>query len=159
MPRGSLVRIVWDDAAVKLGCEQPAGAPARGMRLLADACVLEMKQRCPVYSGPPRGPVAGHPRQTARRSGTLRSSIKALRQRDGSYLIGPTDEVAPGVFLGPMIEQGTPPHVITSHGPWSLYSAATGQYFGPVVHHPGTRPQPFIKPAAEAMNGKRVYVR
>ncbi len=152
------VRVVFDDAAIKLDTERQGGAVDRGMSLLADAVVLSMKFRAPVYSGPPRGPRPGHPRQVARRSGTLRNSIRKFRQPDGSYLVGPTDQVGAGQFLGTMIELGTPPHIIRSTGPWQLYNAATGQGFGRVVHHPGTRPHPFIRPAAEDLNGRRIRI-
>jgi hypothetical protein len=156
------VRVVFDDAAIKLDCEKRGGAVDRGLSLLADACVLSMKFRAPVYSGPPRGPRPGHPRQVARRSGTLRSSIRKFRQPDGSYLVGPTDMVGPPWgpprFLGTMIELGTPAHDITSRGPWPLHNAATGSTFGHSVHHPGTRPHPFIKPAAEDLNGRRIRI-
>ncbi|HEX8106105.1 MAG TPA: hypothetical protein VF516_00190 [Kofleriaceae bacterium] len=43
-------------------------------------------------------------------------------------------------------EYGSPPHIIYSHGPWSLRSDE-GEYFGRVVHHPGTPAQPFMRPA------------
>jgi hypothetical protein len=176
------IAIRWDNAAIKLSTENPSGPVGRAMRQLADKAVTEMKRRAPVYSGPPRiGPTPGHPRQgPPRRSGTLRSSIRAFRQPAGNYLIGPTDQVAPGVFLGPMIESGTRPHPIDSHGPWPLYSTATGRRYGrPVyrqgrdvrgrytsgrvldhwhVNHPGTRPHPFIRPAAEALNGTRIVI-
>jgi hypothetical protein len=154
------VRVVFDDAAVKLDCERPGTQVDRGMSLLADGAVLSMKFRAPVYSGPPRGPRPGHPRQVQRASGTLRSSIRKFRQPDGSYLIGPTDTVGPPwsapQLLGPLIEHGTPPHEIRSRGMWQLYNAATGQGFGRVVHHPGTRAHPFIRPAAEDLNGVRI---
>lgn len=45
------------------------------------------------------------------------------------------------------IEYPTRPHIIRSHGPWPLRNRETGQVFGPVVHHPGTRAQPFMRPA------------
>jgi hypothetical protein len=152
------VHVVWDDAAAKLFCEVDGGSVAHAMSRLADGLVLSMKYHCPVYTGPPRGPVPGHPRQVARRSGTLRSSIRKFRQPDGSYLIGPTDVTASGELLGPMIEDGTPPHDIDSTGPWPLYSAATNTYFGRHVHHPGTRPHPFIAPAAAELNGVTLLI-
>jgi len=45
------------------------------------------------------------------------------------------------------VELGTAPHVIRSHGPYPLRNPRTGQVFGPVVHHPGTKAQPFLRPA------------
>lgn len=152
------IRVMWDDAAIRLDTQRPGGPVDRAMSRLADEAVTVMKQLAPVYSGPQRGPRPGHPRQAARRSGTLRASIRKFRQADGSYLIGPTDQVAPGVFLGVLIESGTRPHAIRSTGPWPLYNAATGQAFGRAVRHPGTRPRPFIRPAARALNGRTLRI-
>lgn len=45
------------------------------------------------------------------------------------------------------VEYSTKPHIIRSHGPWPLRNRETGQVFGPVVHHPGTKAQPFMRPA------------
>ncbi len=45
------------------------------------------------------------------------------------------------------VELGTRPHAIDAHGPYSLHNAETGQYFGPHVNHPGTRPEPYLRPA------------
>jgi hypothetical protein len=128
--------VVWDDAAVKLMCESPDTVVGQAMDRLADGVVLSMKFRCPV------SPVSSG------RSGTLRSSIMKFRQPDGSYLIGPTALTDDGIPLGPLIENGTPPHIIESHGSWPLRSAS-GQVFGRIVHHPGTSPQPFIALAAQ----------
>jgi hypothetical protein len=152
------VQVYWDDAAIKLATAQPGGPVDRAMSRLADEAMAVMKQLAPVYAGPERGPRPGHPRQRARRSGTLRASIRKFRQQDGSYLIGPTDQVAPGTFLGALIEHGTPPHYIRSTGRWPLYNAATGRAFGRLVRHPGTRPHPFIKPAARSLNGRTIHI-
>lgn len=43
-------------------------------------------------------------------------------------------------------EYGSAPHLIHSHGRWSLRSDE-GEYFGRTVHHPGTPEQPFMRPA------------
>jgi hypothetical protein len=134
------VHVVWDDAAAKLFCEADGGPVARAMSQLADGLVLSMKYHCPV------SPV------DSGRSGTLRSSITKFRQPDGSYLVGPTALTDGGQLLGPLLEDGTPPHPIDSHGPWPLRSKS-GQVFGRHVNHPGTRAQPFIAPAARELNG------
>lgn len=44
-------------------------------------------------------------------------------------------------------EYGSQPHLIRSHGPYPLRSRETGEVFGPVVMHPGTPAQPFMRPA------------
>jgi hypothetical protein len=141
------ITITWDEAAIRADVESESSAIGHAMSMLADQLVSVMKQLCPV------SPVSSG------RSGTLRSSIDAFRQGDGSWLVGPTAQTESGELLGPMIEQGTPPHPIDSHGPWPLRNKATGDVFGPHVDHPGTSPQPFIAPAAEAMNGVTIDVR
>ncbi len=166
-------RVVFDDAAIKMSCEDEHSGVGRALARLAESAVLTMKFLCPVSPRDQAGPEPGHPRQVARRSGTLRSSIRMFRQADGSYLVGPTDEVAPGQFLGTLIERGTGPHDIRSHGPWPLYSTTTRQRYGrPVyagppghqrllyweVRHPGTRAQPFIRRTAESLNGTTVRI-
>lgn len=44
-------------------------------------------------------------------------------------------------------EQGSRPHSIDSHGNYPLRNRATGQVFGRHVNHPGTKAQPFLRPA------------
>jgi hypothetical protein len=65
--------------------------------------------------------------------------------------------IATAVFHGPVyqssevsaggaalfLEKGTKPHVIRSHGKYSL-AHQRRDYFGPEVFHPGTRPYPFL---------------
>jgi hypothetical protein len=55
--------------------------------------------------------------------------------------------VVVGTDHWPATEYGSEPHLIISHGPWSLHNAETDEYFGRVVHHPGTPAQPFMRPA------------
>lgn len=142
------VHVVWDDAAVQLSCDDPAGPIQRALDQLADGVVHSQKYRCPVS---PIGPL--------HRSGELRSSIRKFRQPGGSILVGPTKQVEGGDFLGTMMEVGTPPHIIRSKGPWSLHNRETGQFFGRVVHHPGTRPHPFIRPSVDDLQGVRITLR
>jgi hypothetical protein len=44
-------------------------------------------------------------------------------------------------------ELGSRPHAIDSHGRYPLRNRETGQVFGRHVNHPGTRAQPFLRPA------------
>jgi HK97 gp10 family phage protein len=130
------VQVIWDEAAVKIWADGPAGQAAvdRTAGLLTQA----MKRRAPV------SPVG-----RLHRSGQLRSSIHAFRLGDGSVIVGPTADYAQYVL------EGTPPHIIRSKGPWPLRNRETGQVFGPVVHHPGTSAQPFVTEAlrdVEAMH-------
>jgi hypothetical protein len=76
---------------------------------------------------------------------------------DTGELEGSIEDRYPGPFHGQVwvgtdhwapTEYGSAPHIIRAHGNYSLHNRETGQYFGPVVHHPGTPEQPFMRPAA-----------
>jgi len=70
--------------------------------------------------------------------GFLRNSIKVTA--DGNTLI------ISMLDYGLYVEFGTPPHIIKPKDKESLKFKAGGkQIFAKVVHHPGTRPQPFIR--------------
>ena len=42
------------------------------------------------------------------------------------------------------VEFDTKPHIIKAHGNYSLRSGS--HYFGQIVHHPGTKAQPYLRP-------------
>jgi hypothetical protein len=168
------ITVQWDEAAVKAWAAHGA-APAAAMDLFAGRVVTAMKALCPVspvmpvYAQPvppgsskgpvyrgrglarPGGPDVSRIRYPGdlplRPSGFLRSSIHAFREPDGSIIVGPTAPYARWV------NDGTPPHDIDSTGSWPLRNRATGQVFGPHVHHPGTKAVHFIERAAEAVTG------
>jgi hypothetical protein len=149
-------------AAIELLVDAPSVRNA--MSRVSAELVREMKRRCPVSHPPPVYAIEAA-RQEGRRhrrdktpsparfagdfplrpSGWLRSSIRAEPGPNGSILIGPHTRYAEYVI------RGTPPHEITSHGPWPLRSRTTGQVFGRHVHHPGTRRQPFVYEAVQAV--------
>lgn len=128
------VTVVWDSAVVR-SLSQDADVRALMDRLAAFA-VQAMKRHTPVS---PVGPL--------HRSGNLRSSVHSERQPDGTVLVGPSAD------YGKYVNDGTPPHLIESHGDYPLRNRETGQVFGRVVHHPGTRAQPFIQQTAGDING------
>ena len=74
------------------------------------------------------------------KTGELRKSIEF-------HLSGHTLIVAAHAPYAAWVELGTKPHPIDAKGPYSLHNAETGQYFGPHVNHPGTRPQPYLRRA------------
>jgi hypothetical protein len=45
------------------------------------------------------------------------------------------------------VEYGARPHLIESHGRWSLHNVEEDEYYGRVVHHPGNTAQPYMRPA------------
>ena len=51
----------------------------------------------------------------------------------------------PKAAYAPYVELGTRPHVITAVNAKVLANKKTGQIFGKIVHHPGTRANPFLE--------------
>jgi len=51
----------------------------------------------------------------------------------------------PRASYAPYVEFGTAPHIIRAKNAKSLANTQTGQFFGPVVHHPGTKANPFME--------------
>lgn len=173
------VHVVWDDAAIRMLPTADLRVRAAMDRISARA-VVEMKRLAPVspvypvYAQPvppgrSRGPVyrgrglarpGGPSRSRLRRagdlplnvSGRLRRSVRAKREKDGSVIIGPT------VYYARWVNNGTPPHIIMSTGPWPLRNRATGQVFGRIVHHPGYHGSHFIERTAATLNGIVVHV-
>ncbi len=47
------------------------------------------------------------------------------------------------------VEMGTAPHIILPVVKKALANRRTGQFFGKIVHHPGTRPNPYMHRALE----------
>jgi hypothetical protein len=97
-------------------------AEGRGVRRITEAVADDARAGCPVDSGD-----------------LLLSIGTAYPGKKRGY-------VTVGTGHWKETEYGSRPHIIRSHGPWSLRSD-DGEYFGPVVHHPGTPAQPFMRPA------------
>lgn len=77
--------------------------------------------------------------------GNLQNSISSDIDADGMG-----GEVGPTVDYGAHVEYGTDPHIIRAHGGGVLaFPGAGGMVFTKEVHHPGTRPQPYMGPAFE----------
>ena len=51
----------------------------------------------------------------------------------------------PRASYAPYVEFGTGPHEIKAVNKKVLANTATGQIFGPIVHHPGTKANPFME--------------
>lgn len=132
------VEFVWDDTA--LDHIEAIPQVAAVLDRAQGEAVLTMKRLAPVS-----------PVDQYHRSGTLRSSIHGFR-RDGNRCVGPTADYAP------YVEDDTVPHIIESHGDYPLRNRATGQVFGRIVHHPGTRGQHFVSRTAETFQGRRYDV-
>lgn len=152
------VSIVWDDAALAAYAARGV-QPRMAMDAIAGKIQVAQKAACPVAKVYPvsGATVAGGRRHAGdfplRPSGKMRSSIRRVTEPvTGDILIGPTDPAARYVI------DGTEPHVIRSSGPWPLRNRATGQVFGPVVHHPGTTANNFVLKGLEIVKGVTLHV-
>ena len=97
------------------------------IRRTADLAETEMRRRAPV------------------RTGELRRSIK--KRIDVPNL---SAEIGPGVKYAIFVEMGTRPHVIRPVRARALRFEVGGEVvFAAYVHHPGTKPQPFVRGTAE----------
>jgi hypothetical protein len=59
----------------------------------------------------------------------------------------------PMATYAPYVEFGTGPHIIKAVNKRVLANTATGQIFGSVVHHPGTKANPFLERIIAASQG------
>lgn len=135
-------RIVWDDAALDVMLNSRHGATARYLSRAGEVGAQGAKRRAPV------SPDGSH----GRPSGYMRSAIGWVIGSDseGLYvdIVSPA-ETPEGYPYGLGVEVGTVAHVIRSKGPYPLRNPKTGQVFGREVHHPGTEPQPYLRPALD----------
>jgi len=93
---------------------------------MADDIAREMQREAPVDTG------------------RLRDSIRVKNMGD-HIVIGPE-----GVDYGVYVEYGTPPHDIRPRTGKALKFEINGKtVFASVVHHPGTKPNPFAERAAQ----------
>lgn len=74
-----------------------------------------------------------------------------LRQSISARMIGTLRGVVRvGAEYAEYVHEGTRPHVITAKTKKTLANRRTGQMFGCVVHHPGTKANPFLDRAVKA---------
>jgi hypothetical protein len=179
----AVTRVVWRDAALHAWYEGEPRTALRLLASLAAAEMkahIPVSPVYPVYAYPvtpgfskgttyqvpgafgrglalPKGPAVSRARYAGdlplRPSGFLRNSvviepIPLPLWAGGGYLIGPTAN------YGKWVNNGTPPHIIRSTGPWPLRNRATGQIFGPLVHHPGTKGAHFVEATVASLRGK-----
>lgn len=93
-----------------------------------------------------------------RAPGYARDRIQVQRGADplGPYWDVGSDATTPtGVSYPLILELGSRPHTIRSHGDYPLRDRH-GRIFGREVHHPGTRPYPWCRAALADMAGKRL---
>lgn len=79
--------------------------------------------------------------------GNLRQSIRSEMFGTASGMV----EV--GAEYGAYVELGTRPHIIAPKVKKALANRRTGEFFGRLVHHPGTKPNPFFGRGVDASQG------
>ena len=136
--------IQWDDRELDKLLNSPEGPVGRDLSRRGTVGAQTAKTLCPVS---PAG-------SDGRPSGYARSQIgwELGRDRIGLYVdVKNPAQTRDGKPLGLFIEVGTAPHDIVSHGDYPLRNRRTGQVFGRKVRHPGTHPQPHLRPALDVM--------
>lgn len=142
------VDIYWNEIELDAVLRGPTGPVARRMVRYGEIVTQGAKRRAPVS---PHGS-AGRP------SGYLRSKIGWRMGRDslGLYVdISSPARTPQGEPLGLFMEVGTRPHVIRPLRPggWLRWVSGGRVHFAQIVHHPGTSPQPHLRPALEDLRG------
>lgn len=76
-----------------------------------------------------------------------------LRQSIRSRMLSRTrGEVEVGAKYGVFVHEGTRPHIIRTSKKRVLANRRSGQFFGKVVRHPGTKANPFMERAVDNSN-------
>lgn len=114
-------------------------------------------------------------------SSEVRGAIKVRVKRGDDQVVGRVEVRGPGAFMGPWLEWGTAPHLITVDASQSGGRTAGrinrlakenggnhslvigGKFVGDTVMHPGARPHPFLRPAldtkeAEAFSAAQGFI-
>jgi hypothetical protein len=108
------------------------------LRVVGPAAVNRAKILCPVDTG------------------RLRASIRGEAQR--TWTLRPRFVVGSDVEYAPYVNDGTGPHIIRPRNAQALRFVVDGRVvFARVVHHPGTRAQPFLDRALREVTAGRGY--
>ena len=142
-----IIKARFSEAEIRAFLNDPVGPVAHLLQELGGraAVYARAKVRKATRYTPGKGGVGGGfpPGFTA---GTIQDYLHA----SGSDT--PWEEISAS-GAAQFLERGTKPHIIESSGPWSLSNYATG-YFGPLVHHPGSRPYPFLMESLWSLQGQ-----
>lgn len=143
---GSITRVDWArDWERQLW---RAGEPA--LDAGADVILEAMKVNIPVSADGSHGRPAGYARSRL-------DVLERGQDGEGPYRDVGTDARTPdGDSYPAMLEHGTKAHDIVAKGPYPLRNRRTGQVFGRRVRHPGTKPIPWARISAAALNGRRL---
>lgn len=128
----------WETTVTELS----SPAMERGAQIVADG----QRRRIPVSTEGSYGRAPGY----------ARSRIHVERGRDERgrwWDIGSDAKTPDGTDYPLILELGSRPHVITSHGDYPLRDRH-GRVFGRSVRHPGTRPYPWCRAALQDLAGR-----
>jgi hypothetical protein len=102
----------------------------------------------------PRSRDGSHGRPPGYAASRIRQLERGVDEQ-GPYRDVGTDATSPDGYSYPRgLEHGTKAHTIRSKGAYPLRNPRTGQVFGRVVNHPGTKPYPWARPAAYDLDGR-----
>lgn len=122
-----------------------AGAPL--MTLAALDVSRAQQRRIPVSRDGSYGRPAGYARSRLR----VEAGVDGL----GPHWDIGTDATTPdGTSYPAILDLGSAPHTIESHGPYPLRNRRTGQVFGRRVRHPGTKPTMWCRGSLEDIRGR-----
>lgn len=89
-------------------------------------------------------------------TGRLRASIRIESRR--TALLRSRYTIGSDLSYAPMVHDGTRPHIIRPKRAQALKFKIGGRtVFAKVVHHPGTRPRPFLDKALREVSAARGY--
>lgn len=137
-------RLQWNEREYEQLFYGRNGPVGRDLNRRGEIGTQAAKRLCPTS---PRG-------SDGRGPGYTRSNIGHELGRDerGLYVdVKSTARTREGIPISLLLEFGTDAHTITSHGDYPLRNRQTGQVFGKTVQHPGTSPQPHMRPALVEM--------
>lgn len=138
-------RITWNDREFNRLLNSESGPVARYLGRVGEVGTQGAKRRAPVSPDGSNG----------RPSGYMRSKIGWTVDKDdqGLYVdIQSPAETPEGFPYGLGVEVGTAAHTIRSKGPYPLRDKH-GKVFGKEVQHPGTDPQPYLRPSMDDIRG------
>jgi hypothetical protein len=139
------VRIVWNLHERERTFKNINGPVAKYLSGLGERVVVAAQARAPVSPDGSYGRPAGYMRSK------IHYELNRTETGDVAVEIISPATTPDGYPYGYGVEVGTVPHEIRSHGPYPLRNRRTGQVFGRVVHHPGTDPHPYLRPALEVV--------
>lgn len=142
MPRGVDVKVTFDQAFA--GMVMVLGTPA--LTAAGEIVAEAQRKAIPVSNDGSYGREPGYARDRI----SVQVGVDAL----GPYLDVGSDATTPdGVSYPLILDVGSKPHDISSHGDYPLRDKH-GHIFGRTVHHPGTRPTYWCRNSILALAGR-----